>query len=315
MTPVPGESWGSAGRFGGGMIFDVKNRGFLPPPGPSIPLASFIWATREKISMTWGHRCHRRLGKQEFKSQLCRLPKPACRRSLKRFGRTCDEAEPASLPSPWRPGQVACLAEGRGGGRADSGSQERMNSTMQTRAEQPLQDFPGSVWAMGQPPQRVLSQHEWTVDSSGHPGGLATCAQAGASSRSFRKRDALLGPAPMRFFPCTSPILMASDTHKHRIQWVGLPCRMVVGGRGGYPSPYLGGNEKNKLEPSNTELEGPLDMSTPQATALALSHPAFCTSTPEIHTPQERGLDTAPKPWPWAASVGNSLNAGTMHDT
>lgn len=90
---------------------------------------------------------------------------------------------------------------------------------------------------------------------------------------------------------------------------------MVVGGRGGHPGPCLGGNEENKLEPSNTELEGTLDMSTPQATALALSPPAFCTSTPEIHMPQERGLNTAPKPWPWAASVGNSLNAGTMHDT
>lgn len=35
----------------------------------------------------------------------------------------------------------------------------------------PLQDFPGGggTWARDQPPPRVLSQYEWTADSSGRP--------------------------------------------------------------------------------------------------------------------------------------------------
>lgn len=88
----------------------------------------------------------------------------------------------------------------------------------------------------------------------------------------------------------------------------------MVGGRGA-GTPALGGNEESKLEPSKTELEAIPDRSTPQVTVLALSPAAFCISTPEIHTPQECGLDILPKLWPWAVSVENSLNSGMMHNT
>lgn len=68
----------------------------------------------------------------------------------------CDEADAASLPSAWTPGQVACLGGvgGNRGGREDSGSQERMNSTMQTRAKQPLPGLPQEQGGHGAAPTK-----------------------------------------------------------------------------------------------------------------------------------------------------------------
>ena len=97
-----------------------------------------------------------------------------------------------------------------------------------------------------------------------------------------------------------NPILMALDVHSTPGQQEG-PHLQEDGRRKGNrdPGPCLGGNE-NKLEPSKTELEDPLD---PQVTALAVSPPAFCISAPEIHTPRNMVLTFNP-------SLGLGLRLG-----